>query len=181
MHHAYLVRAYAEKNRHRDRHPWRNYRTRQHSAATERPPKFGTYRQRVAISRDVARARFAAVVKRALRDARDRGMNDAAIAKATGVQPSTFHRWQRGEGTKLPTIDKVRAFFDGLEIPLRPALAALGMEETREATPPPPLDPDLTRIARILADPSVPEAEKQAIRRMIRALGAARAEQEHID
>ena len=37
----------------------------------------------MAVSRDVPRARFAAVVKRALRDARDRGMNDAAIAKAT--------------------------------------------------------------------------------------------------
>jgi transcriptional regulator with XRE-family HTH domain len=136
----------------------------------------------MAVSRDVARARFAAVVKRALRDARDRGMNDAAIAKATGVQPSTFHRWQRGEGTQLPTLDKVRRFFAGLDIPLRPALVALGIDETRETTPESPLDPDLTRIARILSDPNVPEAEKQAIRHTIRMLArAARSEAERID
>lgn len=103
-------------------------------------------------------------------------MNDGAIAKATGVQPSTFHRWQRGEGTKLPTLDKVQAFCRGLEIPPAAAYAALGIDETREPTPEAPLDPDLKRLARILADPSVPEATKQAIRYNIRAL--ARAERE---
>jgi transcriptional regulator with XRE-family HTH domain len=130
----------------------------------------------VAVSRDVARARFAQVVKRALRDARERGMNDAAIAKATGVQPSTFHRWQRGEGTKLPQLEKVRAFCAGLDVPLRPALIALGIDETREPTPE-IVDADLRDIARTLADPSVSEATKQAIRHTIRALNrSARAE-----
>lgn len=106
-------------------------------------------------------------------------MNDAAIAAATRVQPSTFHRWQRGEGAHLPTIDKVRAFFSGLDIPLRPALIALGIEETQGPAPEPVLDPDLKRIARILADPNVSEAEKQAIRHTIRMLSrAARAERE---
>lgn len=132
----------------------------------------------MAVSRDVARARFAAYIKRALRDARARGMTDAAIAKATGVQPSTFHRWQRGEGTQLPTISKVRGFCEGLDVPLRPALIALGIDDSREATPEPPLDPDLRRLARILGDPSVSEAEKQAIRHTIRMLArAARAGQ----
>lgn len=136
----------------------------------------------MAVSREVARARFAQVVKRALRDARDRGMNDAAIAAATGVQPSTFHRWQRGEGAQLPTIAKVRTFFDGLDIPLRPALIALGIDETREATPEAPLDADLRRLARIFADPNVSEADKQALRKVVRALGsAARSESERID
>lgn len=133
----------------------------------------------MAVSRDVARARFAAFVKRALRDARDRGMTDADIQRATGVAQSTFHRWQKGDGIQLPNIEKVRAFCAGLDIPLRPALIALGMDDTREPTPEPPLDPDLRRIARILADPNVPEAEKQAIRYNIRALArAARAERE---
>lgn len=179
LHDACFVRAYSVKNSHRRKYPWRHCRTRQRSAAQERPPKFGTYRQRVAVSREVARARFAQVVKRALRDARERGMNDAAIAKATGVQPSTFHRWQRGEGAQLPTMDKVRAFFAGLDIPLRPALIALGMEEAREPTPEAPLDPDLKRVARLLADPNVPEATKEAIRLSIRMLSrAARTEHE---
>lgn len=122
------------------------------------------------MSRRVEIDRFAQVVKRALRDARDRGMNDADIAQATGVQPSTFHRWQRGEGTLLPNVAKVRSFFQGLDVPLRPALIALGLDETREPTPEPQLDPDLRRLARMLADPNVPDAEKQAIRHTVRAL-----------
>lgn len=127
----------------------------------------------MAVSREVARARFAQYVKRALRDARARGMNDADIARATSVQPSTFHRWQRGEGAQLPTIAKVRSFCEGLDVPLRPALIALGIDDSREPTPEPPLDPDLRRIARILADPGVPEADKQAIRHTVRMLARA--------
>lgn len=103
-------------------------------------------------------------------------MNDAAIAAATGVQPSTFHRWQRAEGTKLPTLDKVEQFCTGLEIPASAAYAALGINDTREPTPASPLDPDLRQLARILADPNVAEAEKLAIRHTIRMLArAARA------
>lgn len=136
----------------------------------------------MAVSRDVARARFAAFVKRALRDARTRGMTDQDIQRVTGVGQSTFHRWQKGEGAQLPTIDRVRAFCAGLDIPLRPALIALGMDDTREPAPEPDLDPDLKRLARILADPNVSEAEKLAIRHTIRMLArAARAEAERID
>lgn len=169
------MRSYSVKDSHG---PPRSH-VRQRSLAEERPPKFGTYRERVAISREVARARFAQFVKRALRDARARGMNDAAIAEATRVQPSTFHRWQRGEGTKMPTLDKVQQFCRGLDIPVAAAYAALGIDETREPTPPAPLDPDLSRLARILADPGVSEEEKQAIRHTIRMLArAARGERE---
>lgn len=100
-------------------------------------------------------------------------MNDADIQRATGVAQSTFHRWQKGDGTQLPTIERVRAFCDGLEIPLRPALIALGMDDAREPTPEAPLDPDLRRIARILADPNVSEADKQAIRHTINMLSRA--------
>jgi len=133
----------------------------------------------MAISREVALARFAAFVKRALREARDRGMTDQDIQRVTGVGQSTFHRWQKGDGTNLPTINKVRTFCDGLEIPLRPALIALGMDDTREPTPEPPLDPDLHRLARILRDPNVREDEKQAIRHTVRMLArAARPESE---
>lgn len=124
----------------------------------------------MAISQDVARQRFAQFVKRALRQARDRGMNDLAIHKATGVTPTTFHRWQRGEGTQLPTLEKVRAFCAGLDIPVAPALAALGINDTREATPEPPLDPDLRRLAHILADPNVSDADKMYIRRTLQML-----------
>lgn len=175
--HAYgcSVQSYSHKSRARRRWSWRLPHRKGRTRPQENRPANGTYRQRVAVSRDVARARFAAFVKRALRDARDRGMTDQSIQRATGVTQSTFHRWQQGEGG-LPTINKVRAFCDGLDLPLRPALIALGMDDAREPTPEAPPDPDLTRIARILADPNVSEAEKLAIRHTIRMLSrAARA------
>lgn len=132
----------------------------------------------MAVSPSVARVRFARFVGRALRDARSRGLTDLEIKRATGIQPSTFHRWQSGEGG-LPKIDKVAAFCRGLEIPVSAAYAALGIDAQREATPPAPLDPDLQRLARILADPAVSEQEKQAIRHTIRMLSrAARTEHE---
>lgn len=132
----------------------------------------------MALAPKVARARFARFVERALRDARQRGLTDHDIKRATGIQPSTFHRWQTLEGG-LPQWAKVQAFCVGLDIPPAAAAAALGITDEREATPEAPLDPDLSRLARILADPTVPEAEKQAIRHTIRMLArAARAERE---
>lgn len=132
----------------------------------------------MALSPTVARARFAKFVERALRDARKRGLTDPEIKRMTGIQPSTFHRWQTLEGG-LPKLDKVNAFCDGLEIPRSAAFAALGISDVREATAPLPLDPDLSRLARILADPSVDEDEKLAIRHTIRMLArAARGERQ---
>lgn len=137
---------------------------------------------RMALTPAVARVRFARFTERALRDARSRGLTDPEIRRLTGIHPSTFHKWQSGEGG-LPKLDKVQAFCRGLDIPVAAAYAALGItESTPEPTPEAPLDPDLRRIARIFADPNVPEAEKQAIRHTIRMLArAARAEVERID
>jgi transcriptional regulator with XRE-family HTH domain len=125
----------------------------------------------MAVSRDVARQRFAQFVQRALADARARGMTDNDIQKATGVGQSTFHRWRRGQGDRLPTIERVQAFCAGLEMPIQPALDALGMSDVRVPTPPPALDPDVARVLRRLNDPAVPEAEKTAIRSVLRLLG----------
>ncbi|WP_247677321.1 helix-turn-helix transcriptional regulator [Micromonospora sp. C41] len=121
----------------------------------------------------VARARFAAFVSRALREARSRGMTDTDIKAATGIPPSTFHRWQTTEGG-LPRWEKVAAFCAGLDIPTSAAAAALGISDrTREPEPEPTEDPDLRRLGRILRDPAVPESEKQAIRHTIRMLSRA--------
>lgn len=121
----------------------------------------------------VARARFARFVNRALRDARERGMNDAAIKAATGISPSTFHKWQSGEGG-LPKWEKVAAFCTGLDIPVMAGAAALGISDrVREPEPEPAEDPDLRRLGRLLRDPNVTEAEKQAIRHTIRMLARA--------
>lgn len=95
-------------------------------------------------------------------------MTDQDIVQATGIGQSTFHRWQGMTGG-LPNVEKVRAFANGLDVPLRPALIALGLDSTA-AAPEPELDPDLRPIARRLADPNVSEAEKTAIRNMLRLI-----------
>lgn len=133
----------------------------------------------MALDPAVARVRFANFIERALRDARARGLTDLEIKRLTGIHPSTFHKWQSNDGG-LPKWEKVAAFCHGLEIPSVGAAAALGITETMPVpTPEAPFDPDLRRLARILADPAVPEAEKQAIRHTIRMLArAARTEHE---
>lgn len=129
----------------------------------------------MSLSPQVARARFARFIERALREARQRGLTDPEIKRLTGIQPSTFHRWQTMQGG-LPKIDKVVAFCRGLEIPESAAFAALGVDERPGGPTPVTDDPDLSRLARILADPTVPEATKQAIRHTIRALSRAERE-----
>lgn len=124
----------------------------------------------------VARARFAKFVTRALDSARDRGMTDKDIQEATGIGPSTFHRWKRGVGRELPELDKVRAFCEGLGLNVAGAMAALGITPQRDETEPePPLPPEVRTILRKLADPNVPQAEKLVIREMLLML-AERAE-----
>jgi len=121
------------------------------------------------VARLVARAHL-----RALRDARERGMTDRAIHRATGIPPGTFHRWQTPAEGGLPKWEKVDQFFRGLDLPSAAAAAALGIAEPdRPAEPEPFLDPDLQRLGRILRDPRVPESEKQAIRHTIRMLARA--------
>lgn len=133
----------------------------------------------MAVSRDVARANFARLVKRVLRDARTRGMTDDQIAAETGVGDSTFHRWAKGDWQRAPTLTKVVDFFAGVGEDPEEALIALGIRKPTANPESQPLDPDLKRLARILADPNVPEAEKQAIRHTIRMLSrAARVEPE---
>ncbi|WP_415857525.1 helix-turn-helix domain-containing protein [Salinispora arenicola] len=98
-------------------------------------------------------------------------MTDKDIAKATGIGPSTFHRWRRGEGRELPEIEKVRAFCAGLGISPAGALAALGLDPSRDnPEPEPPLPPEVRRILRTLADPNVPDADKLVLQEMLKML-----------
>lgn len=149
---------------------------REHRCAWERRPARGTYGDRMA-SQDVNRQRFARFVARVLADARDRGLTDTDIAKATGVGTSTFHRWQKGQFASAPDINKVRRFCEGLGVPPGAALLALGVTEGRDdPEPEPAIDPDVRRILRMLADPSVSDEDKQGIRTVLRMLaGRARS------
>lgn len=136
-------------------------------------PYGDTYRERVAVDRDVARANFAQFVRSAVDAARERGMNDAAIEQATGLAASTWYRWRRGEwGREWPKLQQVIDFCRGLGIPEEDAFAALGLRGERTPAAPTPLDPDVLRVLRALADPNVPKAEKDAIRLMMRRLAA---------
>lgn len=133
----------------------------------------GTYRVPVAISRDVARVNFARFVERALAAARRRGLSDPKIAELTGIGPSTFHRWRRGDwGTKgWPELQKVIDFCDGLGVSTDDAFAALGLTGQRQpTTPAEPLDPDVRIIMRRLEDPAVSRAEKLSIRATLKYL-----------
>ncbi len=119
----------------------------------------------------VARKRFAAFVSRALDSARRRGMTDSEIHEATGVSPSTFHRWKRGQGRELPELDRVRVFCEGLGESTTEAMQALGVTPGRQPTEPePPLPPEVRVILRKLADPNVPSNDKLVIREMLKLL-----------
>ncbi|MGW3808812.1 helix-turn-helix domain-containing protein [Micromonospora sp. NPDC005113] len=120
----------------------------------------------MAISRDIARVNFARFVERALRLARQRDLTDMKIKEVTGVGPSTFHRWRRGDwGKDWPETQKVIDFCEGLGIPVEGAFDALGISGQRQPTEAPSqLDPDVRIILQRLADPSVSAAEKTMIR-----------------
>lgn len=123
------------------------------------------------ISAATGRARFATFVKRALEDARARGMTDREIARQSGVATSTFHRWRLAEGRGLPELDRVRAFCLAVGASVDDAMRALGVSDSRpEATPEPPLPRDVIIILRRLADPNVPEVQKQLIRMTLQML-----------
>jgi hypothetical protein len=125
----------------------------------------------VVVSRDVARANFGAFVRRTLRAAHDRGLTDDAIARVTGVGDSTFHRWAKGDWQRAPGITKVIDFCVGLGAAPEDALAALGVRGGAVRAEPDPMeDPDVRRIARLLADPNVSPEEKAAVRHTLRLL-----------
>jgi hypothetical protein len=134
-----------------------------------------TYRLRMAVSKDVAYARFAAWVKAALAAARTNGMTDLDIHAATAVTPPTFHRWQRGDfGKNGPQPEKVMMFCDGLGLSRKVAADMLGWSSDVAVVPveQPELPPDIREILRKLRDPNVSTEEKYLIRETIRSLAA---------
>lgn len=116
----------------------------------------------------VDRVRFGRFVDRALAEARQRGLTDQQIEKATGIRASTFHRWRGGK--TAPTVDKVRQFCAGLGIAPREALAALGVGDRDPAPADPIIDPDIVALLRRLQDPNVNEETKTYIRTTLRML-----------
>lgn len=129
---------------------------------------------------DLAARRFSRLMEQVLTDARAKPMTDLEIRAATGVGPSTFHRWKRGDfGKQGPQIDKIRAFFDGLKragvesADVARAMNALGVE-VAPARPEDDLDPMhnpyVRTVLRKLADPKTSPQMRTTIHQMLRYL-----------
>lgn len=126
----------------------------------------------MAMSAQVRASKFGRIVARALADAKARGLTIPDIEKATGVSKTTFYRWRDGDWTKDPRASQVKAFCEGLGIPVEVAHRVLGWSEIGVPTEQESLElePDMRTVARRLRDPNVSEAEKQEIRTMLRYL-----------
>ena len=171
----YTMQRYAMRRADRLKERHRRTQRQEHCRPRDNRPASGTYLDPVAASPapspDVSRARFAAFVARTLSAARQRGMTDKDIHAATGVPPSTFHRWQKGNFATAPDLDKVRAFCQGLGVSPAGALAALGLAPERDnPQPEPPMPPEIRTILRKLADPNVSEFDKEFMRETLRLL-----------
>lgn len=119
----------------------------------------------------VARARFATFVDRALEGARAQGLTDREVQRRSGVATSTFHRWRTAQGRGLPELSKVRAFCDATGASTEEAMRVLGMTDGGpQPTPEPPLPRDIKLILRRLADPNTPDEEVRFIRMTLQML-----------
>lgn len=152
---------------------------RQESRVRHGRPADGTYADRVAqnASSDPRVRQFAQFVKRALADAKDRGMSIEEIEdriKEVDVEAkvgrSTIYRWRRAE-VESPGRKQVFAFCDALGIPRTTAAQILGWDgEPASPEPDPSIDPDLRAVMRKLNDPNVSTEAKKTIRQMLRYL-----------
>jgi hypothetical protein len=121
---------------------------------------------------------FRAWVRKALQDARSRGMVDADIQTAVGFNPRTFHRWQSGDfGVEGPKPETVYKFADGLGLDRRIPARMLGFTgETATPTAAAPAEPELPEDVRLivaqLRDPRVPEREKEFLYESLKMLAA---------
>lgn len=130
----------------------------------------GTYDQPVPASASPRVQQFGRFVDRALREARERGMDTDQIEERTGVPRATIYRWRRAE-IENPQRALVEKFCVGLGINIAVAGQILGWQGSRPDTEPEPtLDPEMRAVMRRLNDPSVPEVEKINIREMLRYL-----------
>lgn len=102
------------------------------------------------------------------------GLGPSAFARQVGVDRTTLHRWESGRYRPSSAQDVAR-FAEATGVDLYEALRVAGFLPVEPAEkpappPPPPLDPDLALLARRLADPATPRAEREIIRAALRHL-----------
>lgn len=100
------------------------------------------------------------------------GMTGAELARRLDVDRATIWRWEAGR-QKPESANLIKAFADIFGIEVEDALAAAGLRPSGEPVPAPanpPMDPDVLKLMRMLADPDTPEATKLQIRAMLRVL-----------
>ncbi|MFG3418710.1 helix-turn-helix domain-containing protein [Micromonospora sp. NPDC048063] len=93
------------------------------------------------------------------------GWSVARLARESGIHRATIFRWMSSKGSGA-NVTSARAIGDALGDP-GGALRAAG---NMGGNPDEGLDPDLQVIMRRLANPDVPEAEKDAIRTALKYL-----------
>lgn len=144
---------------------------RQSSRVRQPSTESGTYGEIVPPTSNDPRVRlFGGFIKRALDEARGRGLSIEDIERLTSVGRATFYRWSRSESPN-PQREKVLAFCEGLGIPAHTASQILGWDGSRQPTEPEPIvEPDIRAIMRKLNDPNVTAAEKTVIRATLRHL-----------
>lgn len=123
---------------------------------------------------DTRQGRFGRLVARGISAARDRGMTNNDIVKATGVAWTTIDRYIYGRWTRDPVASLVKNLCSGLGLELAEAYAALGWSEAPAGTdnrePEPVLDPRLRAVARRLSDPNVSLLEKLQIQAVLESM-----------
>lgn len=136
-----------------DRTKGRVYLSRSHeySRQPETTRVNATYRGLVTLPH-TSRVQFAKYMQRTLASARAQGMTDRDIHKATGISPSTFHHWQNGES--VPKFATLQRFCKGLDVDVEEALATLRSDVRKAPEPEPPMDPDVLKLLRKIADPT---------------------------
>jgi transcriptional regulator with XRE-family HTH domain len=99
------------------------------------------------------------------------GLSQHALAKAAGVDASYVNRLERGE-RQAPGVDLIRQF--GRALGLSPeqtdalVVAGGGLPAALERIG--PLDPTILLLADVLADPSIPQQERDDVRRIVALL-----------
>jgi transcriptional regulator with XRE-family HTH domain len=99
------------------------------------------------------------------------GMTGAELARRLNVDRATIWRWEAGK-QKPESAEIIKAFANTFGLTVPEVMTAAGLWPSGEPAPrtEAPMDPDVLKLMRMLADPDTPESTKVQIRAMLRVL-----------